>query len=129
MSENETPTNPRPRFEHIALSEASTLKINSWFEQINSKKKGVKISRKDFINWFIEKSPDALNSSDLSSVIDRFYDEAAFLRQLLRDVKLARSEGKNTTGFELVLKTKKTDGKREISDSTDEQSQKLESDI
>lgn len=118
MSENETPINPRPRFEHIALSETSTTKINSWFEQINSKKKGVKISRKDFINWLIEKSPDTLSGGDLSALIDRFYDEAAFLRQLLRDVKLAKSEGKNNTGFELVLKTKKTEAKKDSADDS-----------
>lgn len=113
MSENEKPTIPRPRFEHIALSESSTLKVNSWFEQINSKKKGVKISRKDFINWFIEKSPDTLSGSDLSAIIDRFYDEAVFLRQLLRDIKQAKANGKMDSGFELILKTRKNESKKD----------------
>lgn len=116
MSDNEQPVNPRQRFEHIALSETSTMKINSWFEQINTKKKGVKISRKDFMNWLIEKSPDTLSAGDLSALIERFYDEAAFLRQLLKEVKTAKAQGKSTTGFEFVVKTKKVEGKKDSSD-------------
>lgn len=116
MSENEKPEKLRPKLEHVALSAESVQKINAWLEQASTKKKGVKISRKDFINWLIEKSPDNLSGSDLASLIDRFYDEAAFLRQLLRDVKQAKADGKANTGFELVVKAKKTDSKREITE-------------
>lgn len=105
--------------ETISLTANSSQKITSWLDQISQKKKGVKITRKDFINWLIDKSPDNLNSSDLSALIERFYDEAAFLRQLLRDVKQAKSEGKSETGFELVLKTKKSDQKREPNDNVE----------
>lgn len=113
MSENEKPENVRPKLEHVALSVASTEKINAWLEQVSFKKKGVKISRKDFINWLIEKSSENLSGGDLSVLIDRFYDEAKFLRQRLREVRQAKAEGKIDTGFELVLKAKKSDSKRD----------------
>lgn len=114
MSENDKSENIRPKLEHVALSEASTQKINAWLEQVNLKKKGVKISRKDFINWLIEKSPDNLSGGDLSVLIDRFYDEAKFLRQRLREVNQAKAEGKTDTGFELVLKPKKTEARKDV---------------
>ncbi|HEY8269951.1 MAG TPA: hypothetical protein VIG33_03625 [Pseudobdellovibrionaceae bacterium] len=114
MSENEKTESFRPKLEHVALSAASVQKINAWLEQASAKKKGVKISRKDFINWLIEKSPDNLSGSDLSALIDRFYDEAKFLRHLLREVNQAKAEGKPKTGFELVVKAKRTDTKQEV---------------
>lgn len=116
-NENEIPIKIKPKQEHIAINEASSQKISYWLEQVASKKKGVKISRKDFINWLIEKSPENLSNGDLSSLVEIFYDEAAFLRGLLRDLKQAKIEGRSASGFELILKTKKTDTKKEIIES------------
>jgi len=116
MSENEN-TKSRKKIEHVALSEVSIRKINAWLDQASAKKKGVKITRKDFLNWLIEKSPDNLSGGDLSALIDRFYDEAKFLRHLLREVNQAKAEGKAETGFELVLKPKKAEVRREADDS------------
>ena len=93
MSENEK-SESRKKIEHVALSKASIQKINTWLEQASAEKKGVKISRKDFINWLIEKSPDNLSGGDLSALIDRFYDEAKFLRHLLREVNRPRPRAK-----------------------------------
>jgi len=114
MSENEKDENIRRKVEHVALSAVSVIKINSWLEQASVRKKGIKISRKEFVNWLIEKSPDNLSGGDLSALTDRFFDEAKFLRHLLREVKLAKASGKTDTGFELIVKAKKMDSKREI---------------
>lgn len=121
MSENEKSESSRPKVEHVALSAASVHKINAWLEQASAKKKGVKISRKDFINWLIEKSPENLSGGDLSALIDRFYDEAKFLRHLLREVNQAKAEGKSEAGFELVVKTKKSDSKRDVDELVTEE--------
>lgn len=121
MSENEKAKISRSKFEHVALSSTSVKKINTWLEQACSKKKGCRISRKDFVNWLIEKSPANLSSSDLSVLTDRFYDEAKFLRHLLREVKQAKAEGKPDTGFELVVKAKKMDLKCDIDENKAEE--------
>lgn len=81
-------------------------------EQISQRKKGLKISRKDFINWLIDKAPDVLSNSDFSNLVDQFYDEATFLRELLRDVKKAKAEGKDNSGFELIFRPRKADLKK-----------------
>lgn len=118
MTESDKPvTSPRPKLEHVALSASSSKKVDAWLEQVSVKRKGVKISRKDFVNWLIEKSPDNLSGGDLSGLVERFYDEAAFLRQLLRDVKQAKAEGKSDSGFELILKTKKAELRKDGTDS------------
>lgn len=106
MDETES-TVKKIKFEHVTLLPESVQKINSWLEQVSFKKKGVKISRKQFVNWLIEKMPENLSSSDLSSLIDKFFDERKLLRQLLRESSKAKAEGREDAGFELVVKTKK----------------------
>ena len=107
MNEKETLTQSK---EIVTLSEASSKKIAHWLEQIESKK--VKLSRKEFLNWFIEKSPDNLSNSDLNAIAEKYYDEEAFLRRLLKQVKQDRKNG--TAGnIELVVKQKRTELKKE----------------
>ena len=104
----------KPKLEHVALKPESSQKINAWIEQVSLKKKGVKISRKQFVNWLIEKMPENLSSSDLASLIDHFFDERKLLRLLLRESAKAKAEGREDAGFELVVKTKKPENKTEI---------------
>lgn len=101
------------RYEHIALSETASEKISNWIEQIGIKKKGVRISRKDFVNWLVEKSPENLSNGDLNSLIERFYDEASFLRQLLREVKNAKKKGQTEPALEFIVRAKRSDQKKE----------------
>jgi hypothetical protein len=101
------------RHEHIALSLLASEKITNWIEQAANKKKGVRITRKDFVNWLIEKSPENLGGADLNSLIDRFYDEASFLRQLLREVKTAKKNGQTEPALEFIVRAKKPEQKKE----------------
>lgn len=125
MSEENQPDDTvRIRRENIILTDVSIRKINHWFEQINAKKK-IRLSRKDFINWFIEKSPDNLSNADLNAVIERFYDEEAFLRQLLREVKRAKKDG-HAGNLEVVVRHRKLESKREVALMYDEEEDQSE---
>ena len=124
MSEDTKDQKVLKRHEHIALSELASEKITNWIEQAANKKKGVRITRKDFVNWLIEKSPDNLGGADLNSLIDRFYDEASFLRQLLREVKNAKKNGQTEPALEFIVRAKKSEQKKEesavVEDESDE---------
>lgn len=113
MSDDVNDQKTAKRYEHIALSEIASEKITNWIEQASNKKKGVRITRKDFVNWLIEKSPDNLGGGDLNSLIERFYDEASFLRQLLREVKNAKKNGQFEPTLEFNIRAKKMDAKKE----------------
>lgn len=102
----------KKRQDHVALTEESIKKVNGWFDYIGSKKRGVKISRKDFINWLIARLPETPSSGDVGALVERFYDEEAFLRQLLREVKRTKQAGREST-LELVVRPKKIDSRRE----------------
>lgn len=94
----------KPQGQHVVLTKASSKKINHWLKQIEAKK--VKLSRKEFLNWFIEKSPENLSNSDLNAIVEKYYNEEAFLRQLLREVKQAKKDGKNHDGLAVALRQK-----------------------
>jgi hypothetical protein len=108
----------KSKLDHVALTEDSSKKIKAWIEQVAQKKKGVKISKKQFVNWLIEKMQENLSSSDLSSLIDKFFDERKLLRLLLRESAKAKAEGREDAGFELVVKTKKAESKFETISET-----------
>lgn len=120
MSEEQNENKLSKRYEHIALSEIASAKITSWIEQVGIKKKGVRITRKDFVNWLVEKSPENLSNGDLNSLIDRFYDEASFLRQLLREVKTAKKNGQTEPALEFIVRTKKADQKKDETTNAEE---------
>lgn len=113
MSEETNDKKAMKRHEHIALSDLASEKITNWIGQAANKKKGVRITRKDFVNWLIEKSPDNLGGGDLNSLVERFYDEASFLRQLLREVRNAKKSGNTEPTLDFIFRTKKTESKKE----------------
>lgn len=125
MNESQEIEIQKTKLDHVALLPESSKKINAWIEQVSLKKKGVKISRKQFVNWLIDKMPENLSSSDFASLIDNFFDERKLLRLLLRETAKAKAEGRDDAGFELVVKTKKPENKSEnppeIPISTDEE--------
>lgn len=93
----------------IALNDASIEKVDSWLGQIENKR--VNLSRKEFLNWLIEKLPESLSSADLNAIADRYYDEEKFLRQLLRKTRHAKRSG-ISSNVEIVVRPKKMDAKR-----------------
>ena len=101
-------TNVDSKREHVALTDQTSEKINRWIEQIYIKRKGIRLSRKDMVNWLISRAPATLSGAELSAIADEFYDEAKVLRQLLRDVSTARAQGQKDAGFELIVKPKRT---------------------
>lgn len=110
-NQTESEKKKRPVLDHVALTGESIKKIENWLAQVETKKKGVKISRKDFLNWLVEKIPENLSGGDVSALIAKFYDEERFLRQLLREVKRAKENGDSEPALDLYIKPKKTNPK------------------
>ena len=96
----------------VVLQDSAIEKIDRWLEQIELKR--VRLSRREFLDWLIEKSPENLSNADITSIVERFYNERKFLRQLLRDSKKAEDEGRELN-LEIVVRPKKSEVKRETS--------------
>ncbi len=112
---NDNEEKVRQKRDMVALSDAASAKIDKWIEQINAKKT-VNLSRKSFLSWYIEHAPDNLSNGEINTAIENFYDTEAHLRKLLRDVRKAKAEGQSGSGFDLVLRTKKSEVKKDVED-------------
>lgn len=110
----EADSKPKIKFETVVLSENSSLKLTNLIEQASQKKKGIKITRKNFVNWLIERLPENLSSSDMTSLVENFYDEEVFLRHLLKEIKKNKFEGKSISEYEIVLKSKRPSTKKDL---------------
>lgn len=96
----------------VVLQDSAIEKIDRWLEQVEGKR--VRLSRREFLHWFVDKSPENLSSTDLTAIVERFYDERKFLRQLLRESKRAEEEGRDLN-LEILVRPKKSEVKRETS--------------
>lgn len=120
-NENEQRLNQKQheRREHVALTPGSVQKVNRWLEQADGKR--VRLSRKDLLNWFIEKSPENLSNADLNSIVERYYDEEAFLRQLLRETRQAKKDGQ-AGQLEIIVRSRRAEARRENTSTVTETS-------
>jgi len=129
MTDNEIETidkKDKQLTKQIALVEFSLQKLDRWAEQVNSKNK-IQISRKELLNWWLERSPENLSNSEINAVVDKFYDEEALLSRLLRDVKKAKKLGNTKPTLDVVVKPKRLDqAKRDLNlDAEDESDSNL----
>ncbi len=108
MSDENT-SEVRATSETVTLSDLASQKIDRWLEQVAGKR--VQLFRKEFLNWFIEKSPDNLSNADLNAIVDKYYDEEKFLRRLLREMKKAKQDGQSGN-IEVIVRQKKSEAKR-----------------
>lgn len=107
MSEEKKKAKSRSRFGFFELTEGASRKIDEWNKQADAKKRGAKLSRKVLANWAIENAPANISNAELTRLIDLHYGNERLLRNLLRDVKLAKAKGGDLLDFELVLKPRK----------------------
>lgn len=98
------------RSKTIALTDVNSEKVDRWLEQVFAKR--VQLSRREFLNWFIEKSPENLSNSDLGAIVERYYDEEAYLRRLVREVKQSKKEGR-ANQLEFIVRPRKSEPKRD----------------
>lgn len=79
----------KPKMEQVALTEKATRKIDFWFAQMP----GLDLSKKEFVNWLIERQPDEISTADISDLVNVFYSKEKFFQQLVRKAKQVKIEG------------------------------------
>ncbi len=69
--------------------------------------------------WGKAMPPAILSNADLSAIVERYYDEEKFLRQLLRETMQAKRDGQ-VSPMEILVRPKKSEVKRETNPETEE---------
>lgn len=98
--------NKRNRYpDRFTITPNNLEKIGSLLEQLRFTLKGCDATRKDMLNWIIEKFPEQLNEDSLKELAGRFYDEERFLKFALGEVRAAKARGEQKT-LEQILQNK-----------------------
>ena len=96
-------TKTRNRFpDRFTVDPLNLEKVGRLLEQLRSSVQGCDATRKDMLNWIVEKFPEQLSPSDLNDLSDRFYDEERFLRLALEEVRAAKARGERRTIEEIL---------------------------
>lgn len=95
-------------FDRVTLSGEALTRIDGWIEQV-TKNKGVSVSRKDCLNWFILQHSANLSSEEIAQLEIQFFDEIRFLSQSLKEMRAARARGESVD-LSALLKAKEVPG-------------------
>lgn len=79
----------KPKIEQVTLTEKSARKVEGWFTQMP----GLDLSKKEIVNWLIEKQADEISTADMLDLVNVFYSKEKFFHQLVKKAKQAKTEG------------------------------------
>lgn len=92
--ETENVKKPRVRHADTVTLDAELLeKIDAEIAQVTGVKKGVRLSRKDYVAYRLRKSPKRLIPEDVEELVALFYDEERFLKEALKEIRAAKARG------------------------------------
>lgn len=92
--------NNRMRVKHpdtVTIDQKNLTKVARWMDQIESQTNGVKVTRKDIVNWLICAHAESLSTKELSAISRLFYDEERMLLQILKNVRRAKANGEQVS--------------------------------
>lgn len=93
--------------DRFSVDPENLVKIGQLLGQIVSSVRGCRVTRKEMLNWIVEKFPKNLSSQDLQELSARFYDEERFLKQALEELRSARARGE-TLALNTILQNQPT---------------------
>lgn len=100
-SENTEKKNRVRRNDYIAMGPEVLEHVDSGIAQVEGAKKGVVLSRKNFIKYRILKSSKKLSPEEVDELVELFYDEERYLEEALKEVRAAKARGEKVAfGFE-----------------------------
>lgn len=79
--------------DRLTVEPANLEKIGRLLDQLRAATPACEATRKDILNWLVERAPEELGASDLKDLSDRFYDEERFLKLALEEVREAKARG------------------------------------
>lgn len=100
------------RYDRITLYEEALKRVDGWIEQAESAKTGVKIHRKDILNWYVLNAPETLAIASLTVLADKFFDQEKFLREALKKAKAAKERGETLSLKDLLSKEESAHAKK-----------------
>lgn len=92
----------RKRIERVVLSQVTVGRIDQWLADLEIYCRGIKLKRKDLVEWLVQTHSAGLSKTEMKAVKDRFFDEVAQAKWLLDTLKTAKDRGEQTKMADLL---------------------------
>lgn len=107
-------TTDKKPVERVVLSETIKERLDEWIKDLTADCKGMKLSRRDLVEWLVQAREPQLSSSDKRSIKDTYFDEIAHTQWVLEELRAAKERGEGLTLADLLGTTSKRGGSRRV---------------
>ena len=94
--------------DRFTVDPANLEKMGRLLGQLRSNVQACDATRKDILNWIVEKFPSDLNAAYLKELSERFYNEERFLKLALGEVRAAKARGERLSIEDILQRKSKT---------------------
>lgn len=92
--------------DRIKVSPEVLSRLSLWNEEITGRLRGVKLTRSDLVNFLILNHEQALSSSELKELENRYFDEVKFAQWALEELKAARARGESLSLADILAQNR-----------------------
>ncbi len=92
--------------DRIKISPEALSRLSLWNEEITGRLRGVKLTRSDLVNFLILNHEQALSSSELKELENRYFDEVKFAQWALEELKAARARGESLSLADILVQNR-----------------------
>jgi hypothetical protein len=115
MTETSTETKMEKKVRNVfpdrfTVDPANLEKIGGLLDQLRASVPACEATRKDLLNWIVERFPGDLGVTDLKELSDRFYDEERFLKLALGEVRAAKARGERLSINDILQRNSPSSG-------------------
>jgi hypothetical protein len=96
------PKRPQPKHDRLVLSSDALNRINGWLDQLRDQLKGIKVRRRDLVEYAVLSQPEQLSSRQVEDFRIRYFDEIEFAAWAIRKLKEGRAAGQRISLAELI---------------------------
>lgn len=92
--------------DRVPISVAARERLDAWCTQVTKARPGVRLARKDLIEWLILERSEVLSSTEEKSLGDAHYDDLKFLQFASQELRAAKARGEQISLQEFINKVK-----------------------
>lgn len=93
--------------ERISLTPDSTVCVDNWLSDLRNTFQGIKLKRKDLVEWLIQSRSKELSGAEKKQIKDLFFDEVAHAQWIVKELRAAKERGEPKRLSDLLGTTRK----------------------
>ncbi len=101
----EKENNPKKRVRHpdrVSLTPEALTRLSEWATELEAVMKGSRVTKNDLVNFLVLSHSAQLSDPEIDQLKSQHFDEVRFAEWALRQLKIAKAEGKSLSLTEIM---------------------------